>query len=113
MRIRDRSGTGAANTLTCCDAFSAPSGTARGVGQPGDRRFVLHLVDGYTLDHRYPSRPLEVVNADLIIEVTADDQKFGELQVSRGSIDWVPRDKQTARSLTWEKFAQLMDEHGS
>ncbi len=26
MRIRDRSGTGAAHPLTCCDAFSAPSG---------------------------------------------------------------------------------------
>ncbi len=25
MRIRDRSGTGAAHPLTCCDAFSAPS----------------------------------------------------------------------------------------
>ena len=46
----------------------------------------------------HPSRPLEVVNADLIIEVTSDGEKFGQLQVSRGSIDWVPRGHQIAVS---------------
>ena len=61
----------------------------------------------------HPSRPFEVVNADLIIEVAADDQKLGQLQISRGTIDWVPRDKQTAHTLSWERFDQLMREHGS
>jgi hypothetical protein len=56
----------------------------------------------------HPSRPLEVVNADLVIEVTADGEKFGQLQVSRGSIDWVPGGHQIALSLSWERFDQLM-----
>ena len=60
----------------------------------------------------HPSRPLEVLNADLIVEVTADDEKLGQLQISRGSIDWVPRGHTNAHSLTWEKFDQLMQEHG-
>jgi hypothetical protein len=58
----------------------------------------------------HPSRPLEVVNADLIVEVTSDDEKLGQLQVSRGAIDWVPRGHKSAISLSWERFDQLMRE---
>jgi hypothetical protein len=61
----------------------------------------------------HPSRPLEVVNADLIVEVTSDDQKFGQLQISRGSIDWVPRGHSTSYRVTWERFAQLMEQEAS
>jgi hypothetical protein len=59
----------------------------------------------------HPSRPLEVANADLVIEVKSDGEKLGELRVSRGTIDWIPRGHQNAsRSLTWEQFAELMSE---
>jgi hypothetical protein len=60
----------------------------------------------------HPSLPLVVNAADLVIEVTSDDAKLGELRVSRGSIDWVPRNHQYAvASLTWEQFDRLMREH--
>lgn len=58
----------------------------------------------------HPSKPLEVIAADLVIEVERDGKKFGELWVSRGSIDWRPRNHTYAsRSLTWEQFNKLMD----
>ena len=60
----------------------------------------------------HPSRPLEVVNADLIVEISADGEKLGQLQISRGSIDWVPRHHTIAHSLTWERFDQLMQDEG-
>lgn len=60
----------------------------------------------------HPSKPLAVDSADLVIEVASDDLKLGELRVSRGSIDWVPRAHASARSLEWEEFDQLMQEHG-
>jgi hypothetical protein len=60
----------------------------------------------------HPSRPLEVVNADLIVEVMSDEEKLGQLQISRGSIDWVPRGHQTALSVSWEQFDQLMKDAG-
>ena len=60
----------------------------------------------------HPSRPLEVVNADLIVEVTSDEEKLGQLQVSRGTIDWVPRGHKSAISLSWERFDQLMRDAG-
>ena len=60
----------------------------------------------------HPSKPLEVDSADLVIVVTSGDQKLGELRVSRGSIDWVPRAHATARWLEWEEFDRLMQENG-
>lgn len=60
----------------------------------------------------HPSKPLAVDSADLVIEVASDDLKLGELRVSRGSIDWVPRAHASARSLEWEEFDHLMQEHG-
>jgi hypothetical protein len=60
----------------------------------------------------HPSKPLAVDSADLVIEVTSDEQKLGELRVSRGSIDWVPRAHATACWLEWEEFDRLMQEHG-
>ena len=66
-------------------------------------------------EHRitvHPSKPLEVVNADLTIEVEADGEKFGELRISRGSIDWVPRSHRRAFRLEWERFDEVMRESG-
>jgi len=62
-------------------------------------------------EHRitvHPSRPLEVHAADLVIEVTSNDVKLGELRLSRGSIDWAPRHHAQAVTLTWERFDELM-----
>jgi hypothetical protein len=66
-------------------------------------------------EHRitvYPSKALEVVNNDLIVEVEADGQKWGELRISKGSIDWVPRNNKRARRLGWERFDAVMRENG-
>lgn len=60
----------------------------------------------------HPSKPLAVDSADLVIVVTSSDQKLGELRISRGSIDWAPRAHAYARTLGWEEFDQLMQEHG-
>jgi hypothetical protein len=62
-------------------------------------------------EHRitvHPSRPLEVLSSDLVVEVSADGEKLGELRISRGSIDWVARGHQRAVSKSWEAFAKLM-----
>lgn len=66
-------------------------------------------------EHRitvHPSKPLQVENADLIVEIFADNAKYGELRISRGSIDWAPRGHRYAKALTWEEFGDLMTEHG-
>ncbi|MCU1428714.1 MAG: hypothetical protein JWL83_2714 [Actinomycetia bacterium] len=56
---------------------------------------------------RQPDR--EVVNADVVFEVYADDEKLGELEVSRGGITWWPARARTRRiDLTWEQFSRLL-----
>lgn len=61
----------------------------------------------------FPSRALEVVNSDLVIEVSADEEKLGELRLSRGTVDWVPRGHRRPFSMSWEQFDRLMQEHAS
>lgn len=57
-----------------------------------------------------PSQPLEVANSDLRVAVTSDDAKLGELRLSRGTIDWVPKNYSTGVSMTWEQFDRMMRE---
>ena len=58
--------------------------------------------------HIQPSTALEVVNADLVIEVVSDDHKLGELRISRGTIDWSPHKFKNPISMSWETFDGVM-----
>lgn len=53
-----------------------------------------------------------VKNKDLEVTIRADGYVFGRVRISRGSIDWVPANSDLPRRMSWEKFAQLMDERG-
>jgi hypothetical protein len=53
-----------------------------------------------------------VYNADVRFVVKSDDQRLGELGVSRGSVAWQPANHATAYHLDWEVFDSLMREHG-
>ncbi|HUW04433.1 MAG TPA: hypothetical protein VMW08_18935 [Acidimicrobiales bacterium] len=63
--------------------------------------------------HIQPSTALEVVNADLVIEVVSDDHKLGELRISRGTIDWAPHKFKTPISMSWETFDDVMRKQAS
>ena len=57
--------------------------------------------------------PAQVVkNKDVEIAVRSDDFLLGRLKVSRGSIDWYPANTVKGYRLGWEKFGELMAEHG-
>ena len=63
----------------------------------------------HDIDMRIPTTKV-VLNADVVFEVRSDDEKLGELHVSRGSIDWHGANSKKPSSLTWERFATVMDE---
>jgi hypothetical protein len=44
--------------------------------------------------------------------VWSDDAKLGELQVSKGSIDWLPGNGRTRYRMRWEKFSELIKAEG-
>jgi hypothetical protein len=52
-----------------------------------------------------------VLSADLVVEMYSDEQKLGELRISRGSIDWVARNHHRPVSKAWEAFAKLMSDN--
>jgi hypothetical protein len=55
----------------------------------------------------FPEKPLK--NVDATITVWSDGEKLGELHISRGSLDWKSAYKKTAKSISWEKVAELLD----
>jgi hypothetical protein len=57
--------------------------------------------------------PARVIShKDLTISVWSDKEKLGELRVSKGTVDWVPGKAQTTYYLSWERFDEMMREHG-
>lgn len=56
--------------------------------------------------------PRVVHNTDVRFVIHSDGVKLGELLVSRGSIDWLPASFAAPFELAWERFDELMREHG-
>lgn len=51
-----------------------------------------------------------VLHADVVFAVGSDGEKFGELHVSQGGIDWFPANARIPAKLSWEQFDRLMRE---
>ncbi len=62
-------------------------------------------------EHRVEmAQPSKVVlHSDVRFTVYGDEQKLGDLTISKGTIDWRPARRRSVHSLTWEQFARLMD----
>jgi hypothetical protein len=50
-----------------------------------------------------------VLHSDITFDILSDGQKLGSMRISKGSIDWTPKGKHAAKSITWERFAAAMD----
>lgn len=55
-----------------------------------------------------PTKPLK--NVDATITVWSDNEKLGEMHVSRGSLDWKAAHKKSAKRISWERLADLLDQ---
>jgi hypothetical protein len=53
-----------------------------------------------------------VLHSDVTFEVWSNDAKLGELQVSKGTIDWLPGNGRTRYRMRWERFSELMKQEG-
>ncbi|HET9729967.1 MAG TPA: hypothetical protein VFR41_11125 [Acidimicrobiia bacterium] len=52
--------------------------------------------------------PKVVLNSDVRFVVRSDNEKLGELLISRGSVAWVPGHRSRPIHLRWEQFDALM-----
>jgi len=59
------------------------------------------------------SKEIAVLNSDVVIDVKKNSHKLGTLTISRGSIDWRPKNARLGSDnetqLSWAKFAELME----
>jgi len=60
---------------------------------------------------KFSVRERSIENRDVVFKVFSDEQRLGDLYISRGGVDWRPRSKQSAHyKFNWEKFAQLIEQ---
>ncbi|MBU6247858.1 MAG: hypothetical protein KGN77_08880 [Xanthomonadaceae bacterium] len=59
----------------------------------------------------------ELTNVELVkaksalrLEVFAQKEKLGEIQIGRGSIYWWGANRQKSKRIDWTKFARMMDQ---
>lgn len=57
--------------------------------------------------------PQKIQNTDLTFRVWSDDELLGTLALSKGTIDWKPKNARTPIKLRWETFARIMEESAS
>ena len=52
---------------------------------------------------------LTVAGSALGLQLYANGEKIGELQVGRGSLYWFGRNRQKRKRINWSRFADMMD----
>lgn len=55
----------------------------------------------------FPTKALR--NVDTTIAIWSDNKKLGELHISQGTIDWKSKGKKTAKVITWERLAEILN----
>ena len=50
----------------------------------------------------------ELGNSDIIIEVFSDDEKFGTVTISKGSLEWYPANAKNPYKMEWEFFDKVI-----
>lgn len=54
-----------------------------------------------------------VHSKDVEFEIKSDGSKLGTMLISKGNIEWLPVGNSVNKQrLSWEKFAEIMQEHG-
>jgi hypothetical protein len=59
----------------------------------------------HRVNFNVPDRPL--AHADVIFTVYEDDDKFGELRVSKGAVVWFPANKVRGYRMNWKQLDRL------
>ena len=54
---------------------------------------------------------MDLKSKDVVLVVSNEHGKMGELRISRGSVDWwAKRNRETPTTLGWERFAYVMED---
>jgi len=50
----------------------------------------------------------EIANSDVIIDVHQDGKKHGTIKISKGGVDWQPKNVANSISLNWTQFDKII-----
>lgn len=51
-----------------------------------------------------------IMNRDVLFKVFQDNKRLGDLYVSKGGVDWRPKNKQYAHhKFSWEEFVAMVE----
>jgi hypothetical protein len=53
-----------------------------------------------------------ILHKDVVFIVRKSNKKLGELRISKGSIEWKPRNSPYSNYMSWSDFAGLMENGG-
>ncbi len=53
---------------------------------------------------------VQILKNDLVLEISGNDGYLGRLYISKGSLEFLPRNKEyDTLNFSWDKFASLME----
>ncbi len=60
----------------------------------------------------YMKQPRDrIMNADIEFTVKENGRKLGELHISKGNVQWIPKNGRITKKIRWSQFAKLMNEY--
>jgi len=83
---------------------AAPRKAARRSSRRKPRSIRKHEVKGELANF-----DLAKAKSSLNLEIFANKEKIGELEIGRGSLFWYGRNRQKSKRLNWSRFAEMMD----
>ncbi len=66
-----------------------------------------------THDIKFSIPEKDLGNVDISFSIKEDGKQLGKLDVSKGGIDWYPKNAKVAKSFSWSKLAELLNERNS
>ncbi len=81
-----------------------PGKSAGRSARKASRSIRKHVVKGELANFE-----LAKAKSSLNLEIFANDEKIGELEIGRGSLFWYGRNRHKSKRLNWSRFAEMMD----
>lgn len=66
-----------------------------------------------THDIKFSIPEKDLGNVDISFSIKEDGKQLGALAISKGGIDWYPKNAKTPKRISWSKLAELLNERNS
>jgi hypothetical protein len=55
------------------------------------------------------SKQIEIGKADFVFHILKDEIKLGRLKISKGSLEWCPKNKSNGIHILWDEAAEMFE----